>query len=357
MAVIKSAAIGLGSQSLDVLTYRSVRGRTIASRRVTENKSRTEKQLQHRSAFSEVCSLAKVLKPLIEIGFDKTEKGSRRNNFTQSNREYMSYLKSRVTPPTGPMPPITTLCRSLRDTNFTGRVMASKGTNSVNIENDSFEWDSNLSPYATLTLSRAFEAKDTVLIVACYSYRIGNNYYGAVKKFETVLGLPAINALPEPTQFEVNKETLPGLDGLMNLPSKATNIEIAIAAIVDGVDGRTDSYFTLMPNQPYVFETSGQTVIESNTVMQILAPEAEEFAGALFEKAIGSVLTLNGFRYVVKGFSEENEVPNGLLFDAPVGMAYGQPYEGEAVGEAVPLVKGDEVIAYISGLFNPLLAI
>jgi hypothetical protein len=96
MAIIQSTAIGKAKKTAGELTYRKVRGRTIASQRITENNSRTDPQILQRSAFAVTVKIAKSLSPLLATSFQKTEFGSHRNAFMKANKPFMSALSADI---------------------------------------------------------------------------------------------------------------------------------------------------------------------------------------------------------------------------------------------------------------------
>lgn len=87
MAVINSLAIGNGVKSAGNITYRRTRGRTIASQRITENKSNTAAQQAQRGKFKVMTQFASLMSAFIDKAFDKTKYGSQRNNFIKQNKE------------------------------------------------------------------------------------------------------------------------------------------------------------------------------------------------------------------------------------------------------------------------------
>ena len=94
MAIIKSLGIGAGIKSAGNITYRYSRGRTIASQRITENKSNTPLQAAQRGYFRVMSQVAFLLAAHIEWAFDKTKYGSQRNNFIQRNKDYMKEINA-----------------------------------------------------------------------------------------------------------------------------------------------------------------------------------------------------------------------------------------------------------------------
>lgn len=99
MAVVQSLAIGKSVKSAGNLTYRVVRGRTIASQRITSNTSNSAAQQTQRSALSLASKFLLVALPWVTAGFEKSKYGSPRNNFMKLNNflngypsEYEGYL-------------------------------------------------------------------------------------------------------------------------------------------------------------------------------------------------------------------------------------------------------------------------
>lgn len=87
MAIINSVGIGRGEKSVGEFTYRRARGgRTIAARRVIENKSNTPAQAEQRKDFAKASSLIKFIpKRFMELMSVKSKTGSARNKFLSEN--------------------------------------------------------------------------------------------------------------------------------------------------------------------------------------------------------------------------------------------------------------------------------
>jgi hypothetical protein len=92
MAIVHSIAIGKARKTAGEWTYRNVGGKTIASRRIRKNDSKTEPQLIRRKVFTLVSRIAKSLSPLPDVTFPKTKFGSRRNAFMKANKTFMDTL-------------------------------------------------------------------------------------------------------------------------------------------------------------------------------------------------------------------------------------------------------------------------
>lgn len=94
MAIINSVGVGRGEKSVGEFTYRRARGgRTIAARRIIENKSNTPAQAAQRSEFGRIGNvLSGIPKRIMEMLSVKTKYGSARNNFFERNYGGLSVL-------------------------------------------------------------------------------------------------------------------------------------------------------------------------------------------------------------------------------------------------------------------------
>lgn len=88
MAIINSLAIGKSVKSAGNLTYKTVRGRTIASQRITQNKSNTPFQQNQRERFTKVSQSMKLLQQYIDACYEKSKYGSSRNAFFSTNKRF-----------------------------------------------------------------------------------------------------------------------------------------------------------------------------------------------------------------------------------------------------------------------------
>lgn len=89
MAVINSVGVGRGSKSVGEFTYRYTRGRTIVSRRITKNTSKTPAQVGRRGAFGSFVWMFSPYKWFFSDGYEKTKHGSSFNQFVHVNRELL----------------------------------------------------------------------------------------------------------------------------------------------------------------------------------------------------------------------------------------------------------------------------
>lgn len=88
MAIINSLAIGKSVKSAGNLTYKTIRGRTIASQRITTNRSNTVAQQIQRSSFGNSNQAMQLVLPWINSCFEKSKYGSSRNAFLKECRSY-----------------------------------------------------------------------------------------------------------------------------------------------------------------------------------------------------------------------------------------------------------------------------
>lgn len=89
MAIVQSLAIGKSVKSAGNLTYKTVRGRCIASQRITQNKSNTLLQSAQRSIFAQAVKIATLMQVYINNCYEKSKYGSARNAFMNVNKGYI----------------------------------------------------------------------------------------------------------------------------------------------------------------------------------------------------------------------------------------------------------------------------
>ena len=88
MAIINSLAIGKSVKSAGNLTYKTVRGRTIASQRISSNKSNTANQQNQRQRFANVSTSMRLLQQYIDTCYENSKYGSSRNAFFSTNKRF-----------------------------------------------------------------------------------------------------------------------------------------------------------------------------------------------------------------------------------------------------------------------------
>lgn len=94
MALINSVGVGTGSKSVGEFTYRSVRGRTIASKRVLKNSSNSAAQGNQRSLFAALSKFLTAYDCYVFNAFSKTRYGSRRNRAASEIKALSPYIRS-----------------------------------------------------------------------------------------------------------------------------------------------------------------------------------------------------------------------------------------------------------------------
>lgn len=86
MAIINSVVVGRGQKSVGEVSLQVRRGRTIASRRITENKSNSPGQAIQRSSFGNFVKIFSKYKFFFAENFEPTKFGSKFNQFVHQNR-------------------------------------------------------------------------------------------------------------------------------------------------------------------------------------------------------------------------------------------------------------------------------
>lgn len=90
MAVINSLGIGRGKKSAGNLTYRTVRGRCIASQKPEKRGPVKGAYSIAQATFSLVSTFMRAHAADIDVSFDKTTYGSARNNFYKTNKSALA---------------------------------------------------------------------------------------------------------------------------------------------------------------------------------------------------------------------------------------------------------------------------
>lgn len=94
MAIINSVGVGNGSKSVGEFTYRSVRGRTVASKRVLKNSSNSAAQGNQRSLFAALSKFLTAYDCYVFNAFTKTRYGSRRNRAASELKALSPFFRS-----------------------------------------------------------------------------------------------------------------------------------------------------------------------------------------------------------------------------------------------------------------------
>lgn len=356
MAIVNSLAVGRSSKSAGNITYRQTRGRTIASQKVGSNPSKTESQVRQRSSFGELGRLAQTLSNIISTTFNKSRYGSSRNTFIKSNTALMEYIRG-ISDYNSELPPIKNLSTYLSDPASGLKVMLSKGA--LNVVN-SFTWDEQLDLAGAMFLSRDYKAGDRITVYVLYTYLMAGAWFESIKTFTKVLSDTDVSALTVGNRFDVNKQTMPGLETVGDLPPDASDGEFMVTGVVEDSTKRTNSYLTLLPEQSYLLEAASQTIINPQE-MQVIFTDKTLFATKVADQAIGGYALFMPDSpdkpYAVKAIAKDaGENPIGLIFGPPIQGDYVSPLSGEDEGP-VPLMKDGKVIAWMENVVNPLTAL
>ena len=161
MGVYSNASIGVRKKSVGENTYKTVRGRTIVSKRIVENSSKTQPQTEQRKAFSVMGKSGKLLSKWIDRTFDKTKYGSQRNNYVKLNAPVMAWLKSNDK--LGGSNYIKQIADAIE-----GDVPVYAGFGSNLCESEFTQTDKELS--VNLVFSKVLTVGDKVVIVVAQSY-------------------------------------------------------------------------------------------------------------------------------------------------------------------------------------------
>lgn len=94
MAIINSVGVGNGSKSVGEFTYRNVRGRTVASKRVLKNSSNSAAQGNQRSLFAALSKFLTAYDCYVFNAFTKTRYGSRRNRAASVLKSLSPYIRT-----------------------------------------------------------------------------------------------------------------------------------------------------------------------------------------------------------------------------------------------------------------------
>lgn len=253
MSVINSAGIGKGRKSQGNVTYRYVRGRTLVSSRITENKSKTESQVLQRELFGMFGKVARLFAPFLNLSFDKTKYGSARNNFLKQNvPAFVPYVKSNGSVGTiGEGDSIVEYFLGMLQEANTPVVMGS-GSNLVNA---SYSMDNKAATINVVT-TEAVAVGDKIVVMFAGSYAMA----GVPQMFDTarMIQIPVteelIQALDDPRVFELDSSNVPELTDPYGLPVGAT-LDLDCAAVtilkMNGTQVVSRSYCQLLYEGSY----------------------------------------------------------------------------------------------------------
>lgn len=357
MARISSVILRTGTGKVGNIVMRYTRGRTILCAIPIENKSNTPLQKSQRNGFGEVSKISRSLTNLIDIGFARTEKGTKRNHFTSKNTSLMRYARE------GnyydyELPPITNMCLAMSDDEFTGRIYSAVGGYDLNTR---FGWGDDKQVEASLIFRRDFEVGDVIYLFLLYSYVEMDEFYEMVNVFKKELSAEDIEALEVKNKFMVNKVSMPDLDTFKDLPVGHENLEILGTVIVANEEDRSTSYIYPIPDMPYMFTVAEQTV-GTDSKMTLRDRNAADFAREFDGKLAGSVMVCwvdptyrlpdFPFKDYLKDSSGKVE---GIIFDPPLGKGFIDPFSGYDGYRISMMLEEEEIIRFL-GAKVPMLA-
>ena len=242
MGIVKNGTLGIGRKSFGDATYRTTRGRTIAAKRIQENKSNTTMQSDQRKAFSIMGKSGKLLSKWIDQTFDKTKYGSQRNHFVKLNAPVMAWLKTNDK--LGGLDYIGQICAAIG-----GDVPVYAGMGANLAESVFSQEDKSLS--VSLTFSKNLIVGDRVLIVVAQSYcKSVPNGEGAnlLARFTSapIYEYVITDADAGKNIIALDKEKLPGLaTACAPMNTYRQTAIIASAAVVSGKDA-CQCYFSAL---------------------------------------------------------------------------------------------------------------
>ncbi|MBC5646388.1 hypothetical protein H8S77_26345 [Parabacteroides sp. BX2] len=233
MGIVKNGTLGIGRKSFGDATYRTSRGRTIAAKRIQENKSNTSMQSDQRKAFGIMGRSAKLLSEWIDKTFDKTKYGSQRNHYVKLNAPIMEWLK--VNKKLDGLNYLSQIVAAIEDG---VTVYAGMGANLA--ESEFVQNEKELS--ASVTYSKLFAVGDKVLIVVAQSYgktTPGNNglslssSFAAAPIYEYVI----TDADAGKNTISLDKDKVPGLATACEpLSTYKQSAIMASVAVISGKD-------------------------------------------------------------------------------------------------------------------------
>lgn len=229
MAVVNSTALGAAVKTAGELTYRRTRGRTIASRRIVSNKSKTQSQISQRSAFGVLGKAAKDLSGWIDTHFEQTKYGTPRNNFVKQNTPVMHVIRADNGNIGG-----DGLYAIVKAIKVGATVFAGYGRNLTTFEVDAkTEHELKLSILFSKQLSIGDQV--TIIVVKAVTQLVNGNemYFNSYKEMSYVVTEADANV----NAVSIDKVKVPGLSGYDTGDDKYEAVEYAIAvAVLSGTD-------------------------------------------------------------------------------------------------------------------------
>lgn len=307
MSVINSAGIGKGRKSQGNVTYRYVRGRTLVSSRITENKSKTEAQVLQRELFGMFGKVARLFAPFLNLSFDKTKYGSARNNFLKQNvPAFVPYVKSNGSVGTiGEGDSIVEYFLGMLQEANTPVVMGS-GSNLVNA---SYSMDSKAATINVVS-TEAIAVGDEIVIMFAGSYAMAGvpQMFDTARMIQISVTEELIQALDDPRVFELDSSNVPELADPYGLPVGAT-LDLDCAAVtilkMNGTQVVSRSYCQLLYEGSYA-----KTYTLSNAV---------KTTGLQFTVDIEGVTSTEGFANGTMGISQNSGEEVATIVSASAG--------------------------------------
>lgn len=354
MTKILGVIMDSGRGFMKNITFRYVKGQTIASKKIISNNNNTKKQARQRNGFAEVAKLAKSLSEIIEIGFKSQKTWSRRNAFTHYNASLMEFARNN-TLYNPQIPPITNLCITLSNLDFKGKVFSAWGREKITAF---FRWDDDFHLEGSLYYSREYMEGDKIVVALCYSYMEMGSYFEMVQMFEKVLTPQDIARLPAYNQFEINTDTFPDIDVFGEVPIDALYIEILATAIVVGKKDISTSVFVPMPSMPYTFEIS-EMIVRSYAFIDLLVANPQTFDEEFSDEVVDGIILIDyGMGKGIHKFVVESVIRNEKSGDVTLSIKstnndrIKQPLSGMVITK-VPIVKDERIIGFITEMIVP----
>ena len=242
MGIYKTSSIGVRRKSVGEVTYKSVRGRVIASAKITENASKTSAQTEQRSAFGIMGKMGKLLADWINQTFDKTKYGSQRNHFVKINSPVMAWLKEN---------------KKLSTAHYLDQVSAAvsagipvfAGYGANLVQSEFTQADAALS--VSLTFSKKFVVGDIVRVLVAQSYTKktpGNDGLSLIANFSgcDVFDYTITEAETGSNILSLDKDKVPGLaTACKPLTSYTQSAIMASVAVLSGKES-CQCYFSAL---------------------------------------------------------------------------------------------------------------
>jgi hypothetical protein len=243
MAIIENGVFKGACKSVGNVTLRKVNGRTIFSTKISRNYSNTPKQTACRSSFGTLARLGRLLKPVIDIGFDRVRNGSKCNNFTRSNSDLGNYLSQGAAEAKRPLP-ARLLYRALTDPAFCGQVFAVRGNISCKSE-FAVEVDGQIG--GSILLSRDFMPGDVLTAGAILITEFQGGELETTALTTYMLSPRDMAALENPRKFLAGRDNWPELnvEALRFFPGRIAGV--IMTAIVTRYTERSTALFTATP--------------------------------------------------------------------------------------------------------------